>query len=257
MIAQSGESTAAHSNTGNTINETSIFYKLPTTELLKHLLATENTTDDGYLHQDFSGTSPRQDDSFNKKQDVIVSQNVSFAVIQYDEGAYSPSNQYCTTSITEIGQDGSMERGISETENENTPTLQCYTNKSPFGSTTSIEDEHLLPRDAFNEQTVDNILAEAQRILSLGESSPASSQESDSCDLQQLITVVSKDVFGATTSKDVALCGSTENVIIDKCVVKENVIIGDCVEESMVFLPAGNIFHIQIDIWTCVSLIYF
>lgn len=250
---QSAEESHSSHTTGNSIvtSEASLFYQLPPSELLKHLLS-------GNQSSSLCCTRTRQDDSCKKQSGV--SQNTSDAVIQCDDGVYALCNQYASstcTSVTQSGQNGSMEKSITESKNRNKQanTLQqCSFNVLCNSSSTAVEEDVLpvLDYHVFNEQTIDEMLAEAQQMLYI---EPPSIYKNELCTLPQVDAAkheAAEDVSKkCTISKNMFLCHSVESEansseesesdrIKKDYVPNENSASDSGVEKTSVLVPAGN-----------------
>lgn len=221
--------------------ETSIFYKLPSRELLKHLLAAEDCTRASSL------PSRQPNDSYCKEQNA-VSQNVPTFFIdvnQYDYGVYTTSNHQVHQTCNSISSvTTAFHQNGCNMEEENTDQQKDF---SP-NSTSTDDDLLLLSSD---------ILAEAHQILSLDDDDDESSsrqQECDFYDLQSLsssLCEIGKDPSDSTLKRrfiyknvnsreDDSGSVSGEQT---KCVKEseDNVNASDSdVEANMVLVPAGN-----------------
>lgn len=251
---QSAEESQSSHTTGNSIvtSEASIFYQLPPSELLKHLLA-GNQSSSPYC------TRTRQDDSCKKQSGV--SQNTSDAVIQCDDGVYALCNQYASStcgSVTQSGQNGSMEKSIIELENRNKQQNSVnvlFSENRCNSSSTATEEEDVLPvlsYHEFNEQSIDDMLAEAQQMLRI---EPPSDHERELCTLPQVDASKHEAAEDASKKcsigKNMFLChpveseaNSSEQSESDRVkkdfVSNENNASDSGVETTSVLVPAGN-----------------
>lgn len=231
-------------------SETSnIFYQLRSSELLKHLLAT-NDRSSSYC------TRTRQNESCSKEP-TVVSQNaanVSSAVIQCDDGEYTIPNhtdiQYAANTcrnIIQTTQNGSMERDFIETaefsEEVQSSASEFFVKNCCNSTTISVEDELPPYYDAVSKQIVDDIMLAEARMLCI-ESSSSSSFPSNSCVIGSLSNSTNEVArhSSSASSKNVFLRYSVESEA-DSADSKNSVNCdndGD-VEKSMVLVPAGNI----------------
>lgn len=262
---QSAQKSQSSDTTGNSIvtSEANIFCKLPSSELLKHLLAA-NQRSSLYC------TRTRQDESC--KEQSGVSQNtsdaVSSTVIQCDDGVYAVCNQYASSTysnITQIVQNGSMEMGIAEAEDRN---KQASVHQQDSGSVlfnedlcnssaAAVEDDDLpvLLYDDFNKQTLNDILAEAEKVLCI---EPPLDNANEYCTLQPVDASkheaaqdtskrcsISKNVFLCCSVEIEANSEDSENDKANKDYVSNSA--GDSsVEKAMVLVPAGKYFSVHI-----------
>lgn len=287
MITQIGESTAnrgaegsqnvdSDDTAGNSVTDTedSIFYTLRSSELLKHLLRADNAD---VQHC----TRERRDDSRNGWP--AVSQDASKkqpGVIQCDEGINNITQQSEAFSYQRFKQlelpppagcdkNGSMERVSLEQTSPSQASVHLFNKEvqnslqrflsSERGSSTVhhntfIEDDlSVFADDVFSNETMDYILAEAQRSLCI--ESP-SSQEGDSCEFTELQPL---SVPTCEITKD-ASCSSNECLKDDSShptetapnpdVSRGELVTENCdsdsdsdVNEAMVLVPAGKYLH--------------
>lgn len=259
MITRSGESTVAHgaegsqdTTTGNPVTdvEDGIFYRLPSSELLKHLLGADKKYCTRRENRGDSRTVVSQDSSKRP-----------LGVIQCDDGI----NQ-CETFISlglespTSSQNGSMEEGVpggtfAQQISDHLQHEQVQNSLHQLLSEQSVPINDGLPCDAISNETMDYILAEAQKTLHI--QSP-SSHESDSCeftDLQPLCVSdfkIAKDspctsnerfesVSARPTESEQDIEQNSEVSGVRKCILtRQNSDSDSDVDEVMVLVPAGK-----------------